>query len=589
MKYLFTCAIGPVQDFIATARRSRDLWYGSWMLSELAKSAAKMISDQYTSGALIFPSPQDSQMLEPSTELSVPNKVVAIIDDPPEVVGDRIFNRINKRLAELKDDAFRNVKGDFNAVMAEQQVDDLIEFYWVGFELENEIDYPKVRDIAEVLLASRKNTRDFAQMIGDHSAKSSLDGVRESVIPRTAYPQANDSEQQRTSKIRDLYHNYNARQSEHLSGVDLLKRLGTSKWLPKFKSTSHMAAQPFLERVTREKGESQMDTMLKTIQKQLDVPGRDNQEIDGSIVFESRIADWVPIGQQQDILREQLTEVLQKYAGNLRPNPYYALLLADGDNMGKIIDAQKDPAAHRNLSRALSEFAFEAPRIISGDQGVPVYAGGDDILAYLPLHSVLGCAFKLEQTFISMMKGFIAYDENGEEIYPTLSTGIVVAHHLMPLSDVLSMARGAEKEAKGVEGKNGLAVTISKRGGVERTIQGKWKDLYARLHKLIEFTRTGAISAGTAYELQELHRFLVQTNVPVDGLVGEALRIVMRKRESGGERVISKHVRVAFHQWLVQDNISSNDLAMEMIVAQMFASVADLVEGSVQRKEETTL
>jgi CRISPR-associated protein Cmr2 len=40
MSYLFLVNIGPVQDFIASARRSRDLWYGSWLLSELAKAAA---------------------------------------------------------------------------------------------------------------------------------------------------------------------------------------------------------------------------------------------------------------------------------------------------------------------------------------------------------------------------------------------------------------------------------------------------------------------------------------------------------------------------------------------------------------------
>ena len=38
MKYLLTLSIGPVQDFIATARRSRDLWFGSWLLSELSRA-----------------------------------------------------------------------------------------------------------------------------------------------------------------------------------------------------------------------------------------------------------------------------------------------------------------------------------------------------------------------------------------------------------------------------------------------------------------------------------------------------------------------------------------------------------------------
>lgn len=40
MKYLLSISIGPVQDFIATARRSRDLWFGSWLLSELSNSKA---------------------------------------------------------------------------------------------------------------------------------------------------------------------------------------------------------------------------------------------------------------------------------------------------------------------------------------------------------------------------------------------------------------------------------------------------------------------------------------------------------------------------------------------------------------------
>ena len=36
--YLVNIAIGPVQEFIASARRSRDMWFGSWLLSELSKA-----------------------------------------------------------------------------------------------------------------------------------------------------------------------------------------------------------------------------------------------------------------------------------------------------------------------------------------------------------------------------------------------------------------------------------------------------------------------------------------------------------------------------------------------------------------------
>jgi CRISPR-associated protein Cmr2 len=34
MNYSMVIGVGPVQEFIASARRSRDLWFGSWLLSE---------------------------------------------------------------------------------------------------------------------------------------------------------------------------------------------------------------------------------------------------------------------------------------------------------------------------------------------------------------------------------------------------------------------------------------------------------------------------------------------------------------------------------------------------------------------------
>lgn len=54
-KHLITLSIGPVQDFIAAARRTRDLWFGSWVLSEISKAAAYEIH-QFSDTTLIFPS-----------------------------------------------------------------------------------------------------------------------------------------------------------------------------------------------------------------------------------------------------------------------------------------------------------------------------------------------------------------------------------------------------------------------------------------------------------------------------------------------------------------------------------------------------
>jgi len=40
-KYLLACSIGPIQGFIAAARRTRDFWFGSFLLSEISRAAAK--------------------------------------------------------------------------------------------------------------------------------------------------------------------------------------------------------------------------------------------------------------------------------------------------------------------------------------------------------------------------------------------------------------------------------------------------------------------------------------------------------------------------------------------------------------------
>ena len=44
--YWLSISIGPVQGFIAAARRTRDLWYGSWLLSEVSKAVARSLHEQ---------------------------------------------------------------------------------------------------------------------------------------------------------------------------------------------------------------------------------------------------------------------------------------------------------------------------------------------------------------------------------------------------------------------------------------------------------------------------------------------------------------------------------------------------------------
>ena len=85
---------------------------------------------------------------------------------------------------------------------------------------------------------------------------------------------------------------------------------------------------------------------------------------------------------------------LQKFFDEVKvhPNPYYAILRADGDRMGRVIDnqAEQGEKQHQALSKALNIFAGSVRGIVEEKyQGALVYAGGDDVLALMPLHTVL--------------------------------------------------------------------------------------------------------------------------------------------------------------------------------------------------------
>lgn len=403
-------------------------------------------------------------------------------------------------------------------------------------------------------MAARKNTRDFREVAwGSNDPKSSIDGQLESVIPKDLYRRRRDpsDEQQR---IKALYDNYNAGPAERLSGVDLLKRRGNPGGEAHFPSTSHIAALPFLMRLEQLENPAQAKELFdKYIAKIRDIAKSQKQvpmidvipkrysphsilgEYDGSLLFEERLVDVVADTTGFEPAKEAL-RAFYKYVdealGKARPIPYYAILLADGDSMGRAIDEQSKHEEgvdkHREISQSMDSFARNVDEIVKTHTGALVYAGGDDVLAFMPLHTVLACTQKLAKEFSERLAPF-KYDKDHS---PTLSVGIAVVHHLDSLREALDLARSAEKQAKGVSGKNAVAIKISKRSGEERAVAGKWGELDERIAALIQLYRDGDIPEGTSYELRDLALRLAG---PTDdaglqqAMLADAKRILQRK------------------------------------------------------------
>jgi len=571
--------VGPVQDFIATARRSRDLWFGSWLLSELSKAAALEVVRRNGNdiACLIFPAPNDLAELQ-SEDFNAPNKVVALVKQSPAELGKAVKEVILKRLREIRDEAYSKVKGSFGRTTAERQVDDMLEFFWAACPVSG--NYPQAREQAEALMAARKVTRNFeAVKWGSSDPKSSLDGQRESVIPETAYDQMTEEE---------LRRNYGVRVGERLCGVGLMKRHGKrGSGADRFFSTSHVAALPLLERLTNQSATEEYIRRLRDLGISSDELGNVPTthpvfgDYDGHLLFEERLSEFFEDRGKLEEAKDALRTFRKVALDDQSPIPYYALLLADGDRMGKAINEQKTPEGHRALSQHLSRFAGKVAGVVKDHKGSLVYSGGDDVLAFVPLHTALACARCLAQTFQQELASFKVL-EDGKETSPTLSVGIVVAHHLEPLSDALALARDAEKAAKSVPGKNALAVTVSKRSGADRTVAGTWGTLGRRLERFIVLHRTDAIPDGAAYELRDL---ALRLGFLEGAMRKEAMRILRRKEAQRGLQPIAKEVLKDLNKFL--DDITRQhelekrktpaiaELADELIIAREFAAAQD--------------
>lgn len=603
-QYLFLLTIGPVQEFIAAARRTRDLWAGSQLLSDLSRQAAIYIRDH--KGELIFPSSSPGN--EDLKQHDVVNRILAIVEvDEVGTVGDGIRHfgkdledhireifqeKITKVLYEFKDTCFYRE-------IAEQQLNDLLEINWAAVPFNNE-KYKEVREQLERILAARKNTRDFKQpswsQVGQ--PKSSIDGQRESVIPEHYYVQRGDNDAIKKQKLNNLWQKFHISGAERLSGVDLFKRWympELAKTKDDFPSTSHIAALPFIWRYVRASSEYKplnvedchntgkedifchaIDVyadVLQDIQSKVKLKEKVVQQssrfthfmpYDASILYETRLreitdSDELKKRQSTELenARKALKEFYQQIETSDHPSPYYAILHADGDAMGQAIDGlASDYKLHQEFSRQLDKFASSVRDIVESHWGALIYSGGDDVLALMPLHSLLSCAKELHSKFDEAWSDFSAL---GDVTKPTLSIGIAIAHYMEPLSDTLHLARAAEKKAKSFPGKNALAITLSKRSGSDRTIVGSWNNssilnthinpkakkyeqnlqtwitaenglgsFYERLLRLIDLYRKGAIPEGFAFELEDLSLRLGSKVDPAI-LRAEAKRIAKRK------------------------------------------------------------
>ena len=187
-KYLLAIALGPVQGFIASARKTRDLWAGSHLLSELAKAAATALKE---SGAeLIFPGLVNGAIPETAANVVLAEAANADVETVQNLAAsakqavyarwEQFCEMAVKKAGNCWDDKFFRL----DLWSEQKRPDEVIEFYSAAVPLTD--DYVQARRRVTRLLVGRKNVRDFTQPgkfgIKQGVPKSSLDGANESII-----------------------------------------------------------------------------------------------------------------------------------------------------------------------------------------------------------------------------------------------------------------------------------------------------------------------------------------------------------------------------------------------------------------------
>ncbi len=272
-------------------------------------------------------------------------------------------------------------------------------------------------------------------------------------------------------------------------------------------------------------------------------------------------------------------------AGSSTPSleTYYGLIMMDGDHMGAILSGEQGTSTpkcqisylqsfHPSVRSGFQERASKQPLIKQyGDQARPVspnrhlaisgalndfsqtvvrhivereylgrliYAGGDDVLAMLPVTDMLSAMQRLRYAYSGTTPDDAAIDmstiarakrgelhcKNGFACLngrimrmmgseATASCGAVIAHHQAPLGAVLRELRDAEKRAKTEGQRNAFSFTVVKRSGGALYLTAKWGEPMSLLEDCINFLRTSGVSRRAVYHSLE---WLVDLPEPTD-------------------------------------------------------------------------
>lgn len=482
-KALFMITIGPVQSFIAEARKLKDLYAGSYLLSYIIKNMVANIKEPDWDVEVVFP----DKDLE-----SMPNRIVCILNYEHQEEKNKFAEDLSQKAKLCLKNIAEKIKQKhgFQSVFFNSEIDRFLEIHWCYRDLDAyDTTYRKlIRDLQEVKRIRRFDYVDYpsgktCSVSSGRRALFALEGSRGLMKDGVFLDPKAYGDQ--------------LSESESLSAVAFIKRFlkdaEVENFNSDFPSVVNIALGNRLNRV-------------------LNGPRLSVSNASGLYYYMNNNEFNTEEGRDQDKeLIENLAKLIEKQ--KIPITSYYAVIKFDGDSMGKLyreatlINPEQTQEFHTYLSKSLMEYAGIIRESIKPEEGVIVYTGGEDFLGFVCLDALYPVLKKLRNDF-----GEIKTDKFIKNHNLSFSAGIVIAHIYEPLSDVMSEVNKAEHFAKDIdENKDAFAISLMVRGN--QTVRARLKfgekcENLDLLNAIISYLKKKKISHSFVYKLMETMRHL---------------------------------------------------------------------------------
>lgn len=256
--------------------------------------------------------------------------------------------------------------------------------------------------------------------------------------------------------------------------MDVPKNQGVLRYLGPYLSALELEPQ-FVTQET----ENYLLSLLENVRPQKQYPGR-NDCLKNSFLVTPLGQSWMLYDPSDERRVKDISQVANPDGGSItsKYQNYYAVYKSDGDSMGALLQDLCTEEEIRSYSRQCLLFCARASKIIRDYGGMPLYAGGDDLLALLPAahngKTVFGLAEELRLCFNEVFRA----EQRCYHGKPTLSAGISIQYQKSPLYEALERADSLLHQAK-AGAKNALYVELQKHSGKSLLFAETQLDLWA--------------------------------------------------------------------------------------------------------------